>query len=58
MCGCIQSENLTEEIRRMNPDTAEKYMFHNAFGSGCIGVEAFCHELVESGASVQYISKE
>lgn len=53
-----QSENLPEQIRRMNPDIAEKYTFHNAFGADCIGVETFYHELVESGASEQYISKE
>ncbi|KAJ4821846.1 hypothetical protein Tsubulata_046386 [Turnera subulata] len=49
---------LTEEERRINSNTAEKYAFCNEFGQNCIGAEDFHHLLVQSGALVQYASKE
>jgi len=37
---------------------AEKYMFHDVSGLNGIGPEAFLHMLAQSGASLQYASKE
>ncbi|XP_058000163.1 protein BREAST CANCER SUSCEPTIBILITY 2 homolog B isoform X2 [Hevea brasiliensis] len=51
-------EHFTEEIRWIKADTAEKYTFFDESGLNCIGGEAFYHMLVQSGASVQYASKE
>ncbi|XP_057983241.1 protein BREAST CANCER SUSCEPTIBILITY 2 homolog B-like [Malania oleifera] len=51
-------EKLPDKIRRMTPDNAEKYLFHDESGLDCIGVEAFYQLLVQSGASMQYVSKE
>lgn len=42
----------------MDPCNAEQYMFIDGSGSSCIGIERFCHMLVQSGASMQYASKE
>ncbi|XP_060193023.1 protein BREAST CANCER SUSCEPTIBILITY 2 homolog B-like [Lycium barbarum] len=56
----IQSklESLPDEVRRMNPDTAEIYVFNDKSCSGCIGVESFLEMLSRSGASMQYVSKK
>ncbi|KAL3536566.1 hypothetical protein ACH5RR_005027 [Cinchona calisaya] len=51
-------ENLPDEIGRMNPHAAEKYMFHDEFGSDSIGAEKLYHMLVQSGVSSQHVSKE
>ncbi|KAA8517722.1 hypothetical protein F0562_015219 [Nyssa sinensis] len=50
--------NLPEKLRRMNPEKAEKYVFHDGSDLDCIGAEAFYHMLAQSGASMQYASKE
>ncbi|KAJ8550224.1 hypothetical protein K7X08_035710 [Anisodus acutangulus] len=56
----IQSklESLPDEVRRMNPDTAETYVFNDKSCSGRIGVESFLEMLSRSGASMQYVSKK
>lgn len=51
-------EQLPEQVRWMNPENAEKYMFCDDSGSDCIGSETFLHMLTQSGAAMQYISKE
>ncbi|KAK2987308.1 hypothetical protein RJ640_000084 [Escallonia rubra] len=51
-------EYLPECIRRMNPEIAEKHKFRNGSGLDCIGADAFSHMLAQSGASMQFISKE
>ncbi|XP_059668072.1 protein BREAST CANCER SUSCEPTIBILITY 2 homolog B-like [Cornus florida] len=52
------SKHLPDQLRRMNPDNAEKYMFCDGYGLASIGAEAFCNMLAESGASMQYVSKD
>ena len=42
----------------MNPDNAEKYMFPDEYGLGFVGVNDLCQRLAQSGASMQYASKE
>lgn len=54
----IQLENLPDEVRRMNPDIAETHVFNDKSCSGCIGVKSFWEMLFQSGASMQYVSKE
>ncbi|KAG8647794.1 hypothetical protein MANES_09G111200v8 [Manihot esculenta] len=51
-------EHLADEVRRIKPETAEKYTFCDESGLNYIGGEAFYHMLVQSGASVQYASKQ
>ncbi|XP_075089946.1 protein BREAST CANCER SUSCEPTIBILITY 2 homolog B-like isoform X1 [Nicotiana tabacum] len=51
-------ENLPDEVRRMNPDIAETHVFNDKPCSGCIGVKSFWEMLSQSGASMQYVSKE
>ncbi|KAK3029484.1 hypothetical protein RJ639_037505 [Escallonia herrerae] len=51
-------EYLPECVRRMNPEIAEKHKFRNGSGLDCIGADAFSHMLAQSGASMQFISKE
>ncbi|XP_018624600.2 protein BREAST CANCER SUSCEPTIBILITY 2 homolog B-like isoform X1 [Nicotiana tabacum] len=51
-------ENLPDEVRRMNPDIAETHVFNDKSCSGCIGVKSFWEMLFQSGASMQYVSKE
>ncbi|KAJ9694057.1 hypothetical protein PVL29_009843 [Vitis rotundifolia] len=51
-------EHLSDEVRWMNPDNAEKYMFPDEYGLGFIGVDDLCQRLAQSGASMQYASKE
>nr|XP_018624603.1 protein BREAST CANCER SUSCEPTIBILITY 2 homolog B-like isoform X4 [Nicotiana tomentosiformis] len=51
-------ENLPDEVRRMNPDIAETHVFNDKSCSGCIGVKSFWEMLSQSGASMQYVSKE
>ncbi|KAL6987901.1 hypothetical protein U1Q18_013648 [Sarracenia purpurea var. burkii] len=45
-------------IRKMNPEHAEKFMFEDGSGVECIGAEDLYHMLAQSGASIQYASKE
>lgn len=49
-------EHLPEQVRKINPQTAEKYTFLD--GSQPFDVENFYHMLVQSGASVQHASRE
>ncbi|KAF3962282.1 hypothetical protein CMV_013187 [Castanea mollissima] len=49
---------LSDQVRWMKSTDAEKYMFHDVSGLNGIGPEAFLHMLVQSGASLQYASKE
>ncbi|CAO2820162.1 unnamed protein product [Amaranthus hypochondriacus] len=49
-------EHLSAEVRQLNPRNSERYSFCD--GSQSIGVENFYHMLVQSGASLQYVSKE
>ncbi|XP_034695014.1 protein BREAST CANCER SUSCEPTIBILITY 2 homolog B-like isoform X1 [Vitis riparia] len=51
-------EHLSDEVRWMNPDNAEKYMFPDEYGLGFIGVDDLYQRLAQSGASMQYASKE
>ncbi|KAM3250030.1 protein BREAST CANCER SUSCEPTIBILITY 2 B isoform X1 [Capsicum annuum] len=51
-------ESVPDDVRRMNPATAETYVFSDESCSGCIGVESFLEMLSLSGASMQYISKK
>ncbi|KAL0347518.1 UNVERIFIED_CONTAM: protein BREAST CANCER SUSCEPTIBILITY 2B [Sesamum calycinum] len=50
--------NLPEHVKRMNPVAAESYTFQNETSSECIGPEAFYLMLSQSGASLQYMTKE
>ncbi|KAL2250360.1 UNVERIFIED_CONTAM: Protein BREAST CANCER SUSCEPTIBILITY 2 B [Sesamum indicum] len=50
--------NLLEHVKRMNPVAAESYTFQNETSSECIGPEAFYLMLSQSGASLQYLTKE
>ncbi|CAI9097234.1 OLC1v1033610C1 [Oldenlandia corymbosa var. corymbosa] len=52
-----KTEKLSHQIRTMNPEVAEKYMFSDDLHSCCTGAESFYHMLIQSGASQQYISK-
>ncbi|KAK6164803.1 hypothetical protein DH2020_001667 [Rehmannia glutinosa] len=51
-------ENLPEYVKRMSPFAAESYTFQNEIPSDCIGPEAFYRMLSQSGASIQYLTKE
>ncbi|KAG5619799.1 hypothetical protein H5410_005017 [Solanum commersonii] len=51
-------EGLPDDVRRMNPATAETYVLNDTSCSGCIGVESFLEMLSHSGASMQYVSKK
>ncbi|KAL0450971.1 UNVERIFIED_CONTAM: protein BREAST CANCER SUSCEPTIBILITY 2B [Sesamum latifolium] len=51
-------ENLPEHVKTMNPVAAESYTFQNETSSECIGPEAFYLMLSQSGASLQYLTKE
>ncbi|CAN4123489.1 unnamed protein product [Withania somnifera] len=51
-------ESLPDDVRRINPATAETFMFNDKSCSGCIGVESFLEMLSQSGASMQYVSKK
>lgn len=51
-------EKLPDHIKWMKADAAEKYNFCDESGRDCIGVEAFCQLLAQSGASMQCVSKE
>ncbi|KAL0338130.1 UNVERIFIED_CONTAM: protein BREAST CANCER SUSCEPTIBILITY 2B [Sesamum angustifolium] len=50
--------NLPEHVKRMNPVAAESYTFQNETSSESIGPEAFYLMLSQSGASLQYMTKE
>ncbi|KAK9289849.1 hypothetical protein L1049_008009 [Liquidambar formosana] len=54
----IMLESLSEQVRWMNPENAEKCLLRDGSGPDCIGVEAIGHMLAQSGASKQYASKE
>ncbi|XP_030537321.1 protein BREAST CANCER SUSCEPTIBILITY 2 homolog B-like isoform X2 [Rhodamnia argentea] len=49
--------HIPDQLRRIKPDNAHKFVFANESGLNCIGAEAFLHLLVQSGASTQHISK-
>lgn len=51
-------EHLPESIRRMNPETAEQHSFQDGCGFDSIGKKAFSHMLLQSGASVKYVSEK
>ncbi|TMX03981.1 hypothetical protein EJD97_012552 [Solanum chilense] len=51
-------ESLPDDVNRMNPATAETYVFNDESCSGCIGVGSFLEMLSQSGASMQYVSKK
>ncbi|KAK6118245.1 hypothetical protein DH2020_048031 [Rehmannia glutinosa] len=51
-------ENLPEYVKRMSPFAAESYTFQNEIPSDCSGPEAFYRMLSQSGASIQYLTKE
>lgn len=44
-------------MRRMNPETAETYVFHDESGLGDLGIEALYQMLSHFGALEQYFSK-
>nr|GLL25656.1 protein BREAST CANCER SUSCEPTIBILITY 2 homolog B-like [Ipomoea trifida] len=49
--------NVGDQVRTMNPATAESYVFHDESGQGVLGIEAFYRMLSHFGASEQYFSK-
>ncbi|KAF7849345.1 hypothetical protein BT93_L0963 [Corymbia citriodora subsp. variegata] len=49
--------HIPDQLRRIKPDNAHKFVFTDESGLNCIGAEAFLHMLVQSGASTQHISK-
>ncbi|KAI3474376.1 hypothetical protein Pfo_029237 [Paulownia fortunei] len=51
-------ENLPEYVKRMNPIAAESHTFQNEIPSDCVGPEGFYWMLSQSGASIQYLTKE
>ncbi|XP_019053257.1 PREDICTED: protein BREAST CANCER SUSCEPTIBILITY 2 homolog B-like isoform X2 [Nelumbo nucifera] len=57
---CFQPllEQVPDEVKCMNADGAEKYIFHDKSGLGATGAEAFFHMLSQSGASMIHASKE
>ncbi|XP_056170255.1 protein BREAST CANCER SUSCEPTIBILITY 2 homolog B-like isoform X2 [Syzygium oleosum] len=57
--GPPQEHNMLipDQLRRIKPDNAHKFVFTNESGLNCIGAEAFLHMLVQSGASTQHISR-
>ncbi|RAL49003.1 hypothetical protein DM860_001323 [Cuscuta australis] len=56
---CCQSKlvNVGDQVRRMNPETAETYVFHDELGLADVGVDSFFLMLSQFGASQQYLSK-
>ncbi|XP_010037674.2 protein BREAST CANCER SUSCEPTIBILITY 2 homolog B isoform X2 [Eucalyptus grandis] len=52
-----QNTHIPDQLRRIKPDNAHKFVFTNESGLNGIGAEAFLHMLVQSGASTQHISK-
>ncbi|XP_043697660.1 protein BREAST CANCER SUSCEPTIBILITY 2 homolog B-like isoform X2 [Telopea speciosissima] len=57
---CYQKllEHVPDQVKFMNADSAEKYMFCDKSGSDVTGREAFHHMLSKSGASTLNASKE
>ncbi|XP_048225875.1 protein BREAST CANCER SUSCEPTIBILITY 2 homolog B isoform X1 [Ricinus communis] len=51
-------EHFADQVICIKPDTAEKYTFWDESGLSGLGSEAFHDMLVQSGASVQFASKE
>ncbi|MCE3215677.1 hypothetical protein HAX54_003180 [Datura stramonium] len=51
-------ESLPDDVRRMNPATAESFVFNDKSCSSGIGVESFLEMLSRSGASMKYVSKK
>ncbi|XP_012089778.1 protein BREAST CANCER SUSCEPTIBILITY 2 homolog B isoform X2 [Jatropha curcas] len=51
-------EHFTDQVGWIKPEAAEKYKFCDESGVNCIGAEALYHMLVQSGASIQCVSKE
>ncbi|CAH9128118.1 unnamed protein product [Cuscuta epithymum] len=49
--------NVGDQVRRMSPETAESYLFHDEHGSTSLGADAFFLMLSHCGASHQYFSK-
>ncbi|GAB2209907.1 hypothetical protein Droror1_Dr00027134 [Drosera rotundifolia] len=52
-----KSEHLPEQVRRMNPETAETYVFHGESRPSC-GIEELSNLLVRCGASERHASKK
>ncbi|KAG6430718.1 hypothetical protein SASPL_108790 [Salvia splendens] len=50
--------NLPEYVKSMNPIAAESFTIRNETSSECIGPEAFYTMLLQSGASIQHMTKE
>ncbi|XP_047949061.1 protein BREAST CANCER SUSCEPTIBILITY 2 homolog B-like [Salvia hispanica] len=50
--------NLPEYVKSMNPVAAESFTIRNETSSECIGPEAFYTMLLQSGASIQHMTKE
>ncbi|KAL0555703.1 hypothetical protein IC582_009658 [Cucumis melo] len=48
---------LSDEVRSIKAENAEKYKVPDNSGTNCIGVEAFRHMLAECGASLQHVSE-
>ncbi|XP_038906310.1 protein BREAST CANCER SUSCEPTIBILITY 2 homolog B isoform X2 [Benincasa hispida] len=48
---------LSDEVRKIKAENAEKYKVPDNSGTHCIGVEAFRHMLADSGASLQHASE-
>ncbi|KAF1883721.1 hypothetical protein Lal_00012638 [Lupinus albus] len=53
-----QNVHFPNLVRQVTSGNAEKYMFHEGFGEGAIGAEAFVNLLVQHGASTHFASKE
>ncbi|KAG6427679.1 hypothetical protein SASPL_111925 [Salvia splendens] len=50
--------NLPEYVKSMNPVAAESFTIRNETSSECIGPEAFYTMLLQSGASIQHMTKD
>ncbi|GAB2273460.1 hypothetical protein Dimus_008252 [Dionaea muscipula] len=51
-------EHLSEQVRQMNPDNAENYVFSGERESDYCEIEVFTNMLLQSGASVHHASKK
>ncbi|GAV76884.1 BRCA2 domain-containing protein/BRCA-2_OB1 domain-containing protein/BRCA-2_helical domain-containing protein [Cephalotus follicularis] len=51
-------EPISDQLRCIKSDNADNYVFRDESGLSCIGMDAFFHILAQSGASVQYASRE
>ncbi|XP_058089399.1 protein BREAST CANCER SUSCEPTIBILITY 2 homolog B-like isoform X2 [Magnolia sinica] len=57
-CKTDSLTHLSNEIKYMNADSAEKYIFHAASGLDGIGAEALRNMLAQCGASLLHATKE